>query len=142
MKSLRPLLVLAALVALPVALTACDLLKKKGGADASAPAADTAVPVATEIAAPSASALTSGTPVAPHAHVAPKKLPDGGLVIVAVTDGGVATGTNPFVIPSTFPSNFPKTFPSGFPSALPSGFPSALPSGFPQFPAASASATR
>jgi hypothetical protein len=142
MKSLRPLLVLAALVALPVALTACDILKKKGVADAGAPAADTAAPVATDTAVPTASALTTGTPAVPHGHVAPKKLPDGGVVIAVGTDGGVATATNPFAIPSTLPSNFPRTLPSGFPSAFPSGFPSSLPSGFPQFPAPPASATR
>lgn len=142
MKSLRPLLLLAALVALPVALTACDLLKKKSGADASPPAAETAAPVSTDTAAPTASALATVTPGAPHLHVTPKKLPDGGTVFVSATDGGVAAATNPFAIPSTLPSNFPRTFPSGFPSAFPSGFPSSLPSGFPQFPAPSASAKK
>ncbi len=147
MKSPRPLLILAIVSAIPLALTACDFLnKKKGAEDAGAPAADTAAPVATDsaAAATSAAALTTVTPPAGGApgHVVPavaKKLPDGGVVLVPASDGGAGTVANPFAIPSTLPSNFPKTLPSGFPSALPSGFPTALPSGFPQFPAPSAS---
>lgn len=146
MKSLRPLLILAIVSALPLALTACDLLKKKAADDAGAPAAETATPPAdpAAAAATSAAALTTVTPPAngQPGHVVPavaKKLPDGGVVLVPAGDGGSGTVANPFAIPSTLPSNFPKTLPSGFPSSLPSGFPTALPSGFPQFPAPSAS---
>lgn len=143
MKSLRPLLILAIVSAIPLALTACDFLKKKGGADAGAPAAETAAPVAADPSAPAtpvATALTTITPTAGNPHpVVAKKLPDGGVVLVNASDGGPAAVVNPFAIPSALPSNFPKTLPSGFPSALPSGFPTALPSGFPQFPAPSAS---
>ncbi|MEO6573949.1 MAG: hypothetical protein ABIP89_08930, partial [Polyangiaceae bacterium] len=127
MKSLRPLLVLAIVTALPLALTACDLLKKKAADDAGAPAADTATPAVVDpaaAAAVSAAALTTVTPPAngQPGHVVPavaKKLPDGGVVLVPAGDGGAGTVANPFAIPSTLPSNFPKTLPSGFPSALP-----------------------
>jgi glucose/arabinose dehydrogenase len=143
MKSLRPLLVLALVSVLPIAVTACDFLKKKGAEDAGATPAETAAPVAADPSAPVApvaTALSTITPATgnPHPFVA-KKLPDGGVVLVNASDGGVAAATNPFAIPSTFPSNFPKTLPSGFPSSLPSGFPTTLPSGFPQFPAPAAS---
>ena len=126
----HPLLAFAVLSSAP--LLGCDLLKRGGDTpDAAvvvAPPPTATAPVATTAVAPTATP-PPGTPVAPLTptpNVAVKpgtttvRTPDGGVAVVAVTDGGAGTA---------------PTAPVAIPTALPSGFPTALPSGFPQFPA-------
>ena len=118
----------------PVAVTACDMLKKKDAAADAGTAASTAAAATTAATDPTPATAAPSTTTAPalpgHGGAVRPRLPDGGLGPLTFPDGGIPA--LPSGIPA-LPSGFPTVLPSNLPP-IPSGFPTVIPSTLPGWP--------